>query len=292
MSTFNVNAQTLSDAKSLGRVNDLLAQSLNRLSSGTRISDPAMDPVGVGSIAQLEAKNKRAQAATTNVQNAASYVQSSFGFISGINDTIQRMSELSQAATDPTKTAVDLSLYQTEFKELQDQLRQTIGGTTAEIGGTTGVTTPQGMFNGLVLFGANPTGISIAAGSTAGETINIPQTNLRTGDTLELFKQDASGNYTLSVTDANAAQKISDALSDVINKGSVLGAIDSRLQFAASSLTVESQNISAALTRIQDVDVARESTQLSKFNLLMQSGTAMLSQANQSPQAVLQLLKG
>jgi len=292
MSTFNVNTQTLSDAKSLGRINDLLAQSLNRLSSGTRISDPATDPVGVGSIAQLESKNKRAQAATTNVQNAASYVQSSFGFISGMNDTIQRMSELNQAAADPTKTPVDLALYQTEFKNLQDQLRETIGGSIAEIGGTTAVNTPQGMFNGLVLFGANPAGISITAGSTAGESINIPETNLRTGGTLELFKQDASGNYTLSVTDANAAQKISDALSDVINKGSVLGAIDSRLQFAASSLTVESQNISAALTRIQDVDVARESTQLSKFNLLMQSGTAMLSQANQSPQAVLQLLKG
>jgi len=76
------------------------------------------------------------------------------------------------------------------------------------------------------------------------------------------------------------------------DKRSILGGVDSRLELAASSLTVESQNITSAVSRIQDVDVAQESTQLTKFNLLLQSGTAMLSQANQSPQAVLKLLQG
>ncbi len=292
MSTLNINNQTMNDAVALGRVNDLLSRSLNRLSSGTRITDPAIDPVGVGRIGQLEAKEKRAQAASTNVQNAASYVQANVGIMSSMSTMLLRMSELTQNAADPTKSASDLSLYQDEFSQLQLQLRQTIGGTTAEIGGTTDINKPQGMFNGLVLFGPNPAGLSISSGTDSSENIVIPQTNLRQGATLDLIKQDASGNFTLSVTDPTANQKLSDVITEVSNATSVMGGVDSRLQFANDSLSVESQNISAALSSIQDVDVAQESTQLTKYNLLLQSGTAMLSQANQSPQAVLKLLQG
>jgi flagellin len=291
MSTINVRIQAFTEANNLGRINDLLGSSLNRLSSGLRITDPANDPAGVGSISLLDAQNKRTQAATINVQNASSFVQSSVGFIASMGEILSRMSELSQYATDGMKSPSDLALYQAEFKELQDQLRQTVGGTTAEIGGTTDVTKPLGSFNGIALYGPNPAGLNIASGSHAGDIINIPETNLRNGAMLELFKQDAAGNYTLSSTDSSATQKITDAISDLADERSVLGGVDSRLNLAASSLTVQSQNITAAMSRIQDVDVAQESTRLTKYNLLLQSGTAMLAQANQSPQAVLQLLK-
>jgi len=287
-----VNVQTLAAAQDLGRINELLGRSLNRLSSGLRITDPATDPAGVGSINKLDSQNKRAQAAATNVQNASSYVQSSVGFLASMDGLLTRMSELTQNATDATKSPGDIALYQSEFKQLQDQLRQTIGGTTAEIGGTADVTKPLGTFNGITLYGANPAGLTVASGSHAGDTITIPETNLRTGAMLELIKQDASGNYTLSATDPGGTQKITDAIGAMADKRSILGGVDSRLELAASSLTVESQNISSAVSRIQDVDVAQESTQLTKFNLLLQSGTAMLSQANQSPQAVLKLLQG
>ncbi len=287
-----VNIQTLSAAQDLGRINELLGRSLNRLSSGLRITDPASDPAGVGSISKLDAQHKRTQAAATNVQNASSYVQSSVGFLASMGGLLNRMSELTQNATDAVKSAGDIALYQTEFKQLQDQLRQTIGGTTAEIGGTVDVSNPLGTYSGLPLYGANPAGLTVASGSHAGDVITIPETNLRTGPMLDLIKQDASGNYTLSVTDAGGTQKITDAIGVIADKHSILGGVDSRLELAANSLTVESQNISSAVSRIEDVDVAQESTQLTKFNLLLQSGAAMLSQANQSPQAVLQLLRG
>lgn len=292
MSTVNVNMQTLIAARDLGQVNELLGRSLGRLSSGTRISTPADDPVGVGSVAKLEAQSKRTQAAIANVQNAASYVQSSVGFMASMHGLLSRMSELSQYASDGLKNAEDISLYQAEFKELQDQLRQTIGGTTAQIGGTADITKPLGSFNNLPLYGPNAAGMNIASGSHAGDFINIPETNLRDGAMLQLFQQDASGNYLLSVTSSGGIQKITDAIGDLANENSVLGGVDSRLDLVAGSLAVANQNLYSAVSRIQDTDVASESTRLTKLNILMQGGTAILTQANQSPKSVLQLLKG
>jgi flagellin len=291
MSTVNVRIQTLIDAQDLSRVSDRLGESLNRLSSGTRFVSPANDPAGIGNIGKYEAQLKRAQAAAVNVQNAASFTQSSMGFMDSMAKVISRMSELSQFAGDGLKSAGDIALYQAEFKELQDQLRQTIGGTTAEIGGTVDVNEPLGTYNGVVLFGPNAAGISIASGSHAGENINIPGTNLRTGSLLSLFQQDASGNYGLSVTTPGATQVITTALNELANQRSVLSGVGSRLELAADSLEVESQNITSAVSRIKDVDVASESTRLSKMHVLFESGMAMLSQANQSPKSVLKLLQ-
>lgn len=291
MSTINVRVQTLADAQKLGRINELLGKSLSRLSSGVRITSPSTDPAAVGSIGKMEGEHKRAEAASVNVQNASSLVQSSVGFLASMGDIVTRMAELSVLSADGLKSAGDISLYQTEFKQLQDQLRLTIGGTTAQIGGTTDVTAPLGSFNNNALYGPNASGISIASGTHAGENITIPETNLRDGAMLELFQQDASGNYLLTATDSDAVQKLDAALDDIADERSVLGGVGSRLEFVASSLTVASQNISAAVSRIQDTDIATESTRMTKLNILLESGTAMLSQANQAPQAVLKLLQ-
>jgi flagellin len=291
MSAINVLVQTLNDARNLGRTSEMLGRSLSRLSSGTRIVRPSDDPTAVGSLGKLTAQHKRVQAATINVQNAVSFVQSADGFIKSLGQVLSRMSELSQYAADGLKSADDVALYQTEFKQLQDQLRQTVGGTTAEIGGLVDVDPPLGSFNGIVIFGPNPNGISIASGSHSGATINIPETNLRNGDFLTLFQQDAGGAYTLQITDPDATSKITAGMNDLADERSVIGAVGSRLDFAARALVVEDENIVAAVSRIGDVDVAAESTRLTRFNILLESGTAMLSQANQTPKSVLQLLR-
>jgi len=290
MSFINVKMQSLADARSLSNVSAQLGLSLNRLSSGTRIIAPSSDPAGVGSIGKMEAQHKRSQAAATNVQNAASFVLSSAGFAARIGDMLSRMSELTQYSNDGVKTPADIALYQTEFKGLQDQLRKTIGGTSAEIGGTS-VGKPLGSFNGLELYGPNPAGLSIASSSHAGDVINIPETNLRVGSMLQIIQQDAGGNYLFTATTPGATQTITNATDELSDQRSVLGGVASRLELAAGSLAVEGQNLTAAVSRIEDVDVAKESTRLSKFNILLESGTAMLSQANQTPKSVLKLLQ-
>jgi flagellin len=201
------------------------------------------------------------------------------------------MSELAILAKDVTKNTSDVGLYQQEFQALQDQLRDTIGGTTADIGGPTDVDTPLGSFNGIVLFGSGA-GLSVTIGQAVGQEMNIGASNLRDGDMLGIINQDGAGAYDLAATDADSIEKITNAIQDLASERASLGASQSRLEVAATTLQVERENLSSAISRIRDVDVAEESTQYAKYNILVQSGTAMLAQANQSPQSVLKLLQG
>lgn len=299
MSVINTNIQAISAARNLNRSQELLGRSLNRLSSGSKIVNPSDDAAGLAVSEKLDAQNMRVRAATTNVQNAISYTQSADGFMSGMTKILARMSELALLSKDVTKNSTDVALYQKEFTALQDQLRQTIGGTTTQIGGLAPVDPPLGQFNGITIFGNDTTatgtgdGLSVTVGQAVGQNMTIPQINLRDGNMGAIIGQDTvSGAYTLSLTSPDVIAKITDGIQDVATERASLGASQSRLELAASTLQIEYENLSSAISRIRDVDVAEESTQFARFNILVQSGTAMLSQANQTPQSVLKLLNG
>jgi len=292
MSVINTNIQAITGARNLNHSQEMLGRSLTRLSSGSKIVNPSDDAAGLAVSEKLDAQGKRVKAATTNVQNAVSYVQTADGFMSGMTKILSRMSELGILAKDVTKNSSDIDLYQQEFTALQDQLRATIGGTTTEIGGTTPVATPLGAFNGITLFGPNAAGLTVTIGQAVGQDMKISESNLRTGAMLDIIKQDNTGAYTLKSTDGNAIQKITDSIQHVATQRATLGAAQSRLELASTTLQVEYENLSSAISRIRDVDVAEESTQYAKYNILVQSGTAMLAQANQTPQSVLKLLQG
>lgn len=292
MSSSSVTSESFSNARYLDRVQNLVTRSLSRLSSGSRIVTPSDDAQGVGLGEKLTGQNQRIQAAETNVQNATSYLQSTDGFIKSMSDMVTRMSELSLLATDVMKNGGDIALYQTEFTALQEQLRGIVGGTTAEIGGTTSITKPMGTFNGLVLFGPNPGGMPVATSETPGENVALPEINFRDGSMLELIQQDGAGNYTLHLTDSTAISKITAGLQDLADERATVGAVSRRFELIASNLKKRGERMTSTLSAINDVDVATESTRLSKMQALAQSGTAMLAQANQSPRAVLRLLQG
>ncbi len=292
MSVINTNIQAITGARNLNHSQEMLGRSLTRLSSGSKIVNPSDDAAGLAVSEKLDAQGRRVKAAETNVQNAISYVQTADGFMSGMTKILSRMSELGILAKDVTKNGADVNLYQQEFQALQEQLRATIGGTTAEIGGSTGVGTPLGAFNGIVLFGPNATGLQVTIGQAVGQDMTIQESNLRTGAMLDIISQDATGAYTLESTDADAIQKITDAIQHVAEQRATLGAAQSRLELASSTLQIEYENLSSAISRIRDVDVAEETTQYARYNILVQSGTAMLAQANQTPQSVLKLLQG
>ncbi|MDD2765205.1 MAG: flagellin [Opitutaceae bacterium] len=290
MSVINTNIQAIESARDLSRAQDLLNRSLSRLSSGSKLVDPSDDPAGLGVSQKYTAQNQRVTAATTNVQNATSYAQAADGMLDGLAGILARMSELAVLSQDPTKADSDVALYQEEFQGLQDQLRATIGGTTAEIGGTADISAPLGTFNGVVLFGPNASGYQVALGDSATQTMTIPATNLRTGAMLNLIQQDGAGRYILSLTSPAASAQITDANQQVAANRASLGAAQSRLELAATTLKIQGQNFQSAISQLTDVDVATESTQLAKYNILVQAGTAMLAQANLTPQAVLKLL--
>jgi flagellin len=291
MSATPINTQILQDARNISRMNSLLDRSIARLSSGSRMVSASDDPAGAALSEKLSAQNLRVSAASTNVQNAVSFTQSVDGFLNGMGDLLGRMSELAILAKDPLKNAGDLALYQQEFEQLQTQIRNTIGGDTADIGGTYNITKPFGTFNGRALFGANPSGIVIATGQASTQRLTIPETNLRDGAMLSMFQQDASGVFTMSVTDAAAIGNINSAISEIADERSTLGAVGGRLELVASALASEGESLTSTVSKIRDVNVATESTRMAKYDLLTQSGTAMLTQATQSSRSVLRLLQ-
>ena len=127
-------------------------------------------------------------------------------------------------------------------------------------------------------------------GQAVGQDMVIAGANLRDGAMLGIINQDAAGAYDLMIDDPAAIANITAAIQDVATERASLGASQSRLELAASTLMIEFENLEAAISRIRDVDVASESTQLAKYNILVQSGTAMLAQANQSAQSAMRLL--
>ncbi|MEO7414181.1 MAG: flagellin [Opitutaceae bacterium] len=296
MSVINSNLQALNSARHLNHTQDVLARSLGRLASGSKIVKPSDDAAGLARSEKLSALSGRNEAATTNVQNAISALQAADSFMAGITKALSRMDELAVLAKDVTKNPADIALYQEEFSALQKQLRETIGGTVAQIGGTIPVPNPLGMFNGVKLFGndtANPqanAGLT-ATGSAPGDEMIIPQINLRDSTMGAIIAQDGAGNFLLSVTSPSITAAVGDAVTDVFDERAKMGATQSRLELVASRLTVEGENLAAAVSRIRDVNVANESTLYAKYNILSQTGTAMLAQANQNPQAALKLLQ-
>lgn len=294
MSVINTNIQAIAGARNLQHSQEMLGRSLNRLSSGSKIINPSDDAAGLAVSEKLDAQNRRVRAAMVNVQNAISYVQTADGFMSGMTKILARMSELGILVKDVTKNDSDLALYQEEFVELQRQLRDTIGGEDSVIGGDT-VESPLGTFNGIQLFGTTAGGgYQITIGEAVGQEMTLRQTNLQTGAMLDIIEQDSSGVFTLSLTTTSVdiIEAVTNAIQHVATERATLGAAQSRMALASSTLAIEFENLSAAISRIRDVDVAEETTSLARYNILTQSGTAMLAQANQMPSSVLQLLQG
>jgi len=281
--TINTNPGASAAALQLSRSQDMLTRSLNKLSSGNRIVQPSDDAAGLAVSEKFSAQGKRIGAALTNVQNAVSYVQTADGFMGGLSQVLSRMSELSMLSKDVTKNTQDIALYQKEFTALQQQVLDTVGGPS--------VTAPLGTFNGVSLFGPNAAGLTVTIGEGAGQTMTIAETNLQDGPLGALLTQTTPGTFDVQVTDVNISTMVTDAIQDVASERASLGAVQSRLELAVSTLQVQGQVLEQATSRIRDVDVAIESTQFAKENILVQSGTAMLAQANQLPQSILKLLQ-
>lgn len=281
--TINTNPAATSSARNLNHSQEMLNKSLSRLSSGSKIIQPSDDAAGLAVSEKLHAQNRRLDAAATNVQNAMSYIQTADGFMSSMSKVLTRMSELSMMAKDVTKNAGDVLLYQQEFKALQQQLSDTVGGGT--------LATPLGTFNGITLFGPNAVGLSVTIGEGAGQTMTIAETNLQDGALNAILAQSSPPTFDVDISTSNIASLVVNAIQDIATERATLGASQSRLDIAATTLSLESQNLEAAISRIRDVDVATESTQYAKNNILVQSGTAMLAQANQLPQSILKLLQ-
>ena len=290
MISINTNTASSMAAYNIGNTNAQLQRSLQRLSSGSRINSSFDDAGGLAVSMKLTASIRRTEATQANVNNALSFLETQDGVLKSADKVLSRMAELVQLSTDVTKSTADRSLYQTEFQSLQAQLQSmqgesfngvslfTTGGLDTTIAnGTLAVVASQDGTQtigvSLVDFGA----IRAYAGTAAGGQLSAATLTLN--------------NVFQNITTAAAAiTTINNAIQSLATRSASNGSEQQRLSFAADMLSINKVNLESANSRIADLDIASESANLARLNILQQAGTAMLSQANMSTQSVLRLL--
>lgn len=262
----NIAAESSSSLLSASSAN--LAKSLQRLSSGSKIVTPQDDAAGLGVSMKFDAQTSRITAAKNNVSNAVSYTQTQDGFLQQVGKALNRMSELAVSAQDVTKTNTDRSLYNAEYSQLASYITSTASKD----------------FNGVSLFDSNDKSVTIDsdANTWTMSKIDLSTANY-TGATTSQDISTTGGAVT-------ALGKVKTAIGQLATDRATIGASLARLNYTSDQLTVQRTNINAANSQLKDVDVAEESTNYAKLNILVQSGTAMLAQANTMPQSVLKLL--
>ena len=294
MISINTNTASSMAAYSVGNTNAQLQRSLQRLSSGTRINSSIDDAGGLAVSMKLSAAIRRTEATQANVNNALSMLQTQDGVLKNADKVVTRMSELIQLSTDVTKSTDDKALYRTEFESLQSQLASIMG---EEFNGVSLFTT--GGYDGTLDTSGNT--LSVVVSHDGGQTIAITQADF---GAVANFAGTASGanlnvggaglalsNVFTNVTDAVAAiSLVGQAIQILSELRANNGAEQSRLSFAADMLAINKVTLESANGRIADVDIASESANLARLNILQQAGTAMLAQANMSSQSVLRLL--
>ena len=270
----NTNYAATVASNNLATSNSMLQKSLNRLSSGSKIVSPADDAGGLAVSMKLSAAAVRQGAVAVNIGNAISLLQSQDGALKVTGQVLQRISELKVLYNDVTKSTSDLANYNTEFTALQAQL--TANATES--------------FNGVSLFGsANIGAVATTENGAGGTTVTVAARDLASSTSGVGVITAATGSTSLS---SITVAQISTAIENVATMRATNGSEQSRLGFASELVTVNKANLESANSRIIDVDVAAESTQLARWNILVQAGTSMLAQANQSPQSALKLLQG
>ena len=286
MISVNTNSAASAAAYNLNNINTSLQRSLQRLSSGSRINSSYDDAGGLAVSMRLSASIRRTEATQANVSNSLAFLETQDGVLKSADKVMSRISELAQLATDVTKSTTDLALYQTEVNTLKSQLGSML----------------QEAFNGISLFGGtagstlatgtNATTKTVIASQDGSQTIGISQANLAfLSHSSSVGSVSGTGVDISSVTGALAAvTTVSAALQNLATLRATNGSEQSRLTFAADVLAINKSNLESANSRIVDVDIAAESSNLARLNILQQAGTAMLAQANQSTQSLLRLL--
>ena len=261
----NTNVSALRGTRMLAESTGRLNSSLARLASGSKIVSPHDDAAGLAVSTKFDAQIARNKSVQNNLSSALSYSQTQDGFLNKVSKALDRMSELATLAMDATKTSSDKEYYNTEFTDLKTYI--------SDIGTKD--------FNGVSLF--NGTGLAVTKDSDGG-TWSLNAQNINGSDVTTVI-----GTFT--ATTANAVATLKTAIESVANHRAKVGANIQRISFTQEQVDILNENLSASVSRIKDVDVAQESTQFARYNILVQSGTAMLAQANLLPQNALRLLQ-
>jgi len=283
----NTNIASLNAQRNLNMSQGALQVATQRLSSGLRVNSAKDDAAGMAIAERMYAQARGFAVAMRNANDGISLAQVAEGALARVTDNLQRMRELAIQARNATNSPSDKDALDREFGELAKEIQRNIRGTT---------------FNGkpILADAAGTQVFQVGANTTDNDVIEFTTTNLATDGLVTIISgSDATGagrasiNGTTNITDIATVIANIDAAFDKINGDrAVLGAQQNRFEAVISNLQISYENQMAARSRIMDADYAQETSALSRANILQQAGTAMVAQANQLPQQVLQLLRG
>ncbi len=265
----NTNLNAMIATNQMSKNTALAGSSMEKLSTGLRITKAGDDAAGLAVSEKMRAQIRGMEQAERNVQDGISMVQTAEGALEEAGNIAQRMRELGVQAGNDTLSDEDRNKVKEELTQLQDEMKKI---------------SEETKFNGKKLLNTAGT-FTIQAGANS-ETRTITTANL---------SSIANGLSTITISSSAQAQSfvenVDKALTSINDAKSALGAMQNRLEYTANNLTTSTENLTAAESRIRDVDVAKEMVTLSKLNILNQASQAMVSQAKQQPESVSQLLR-
>jgi len=264
----NTNVEAFNSHRQLVGTSDALAKSMERLSSGYRINRAADDAAGLAITEKLRGQITGLEQAQRNGQDAISLVQTAEGSLTEVHAMLQRVRELAVQYKNGSLSSSDRLAIQSEVNMLASEIERI--GSTAQ-------------FNGIQLLNVSQT-ISFQVGAQDGEIITV--------STISLGNSVPAAVYSLTATGAADISEIDTAIDAISAQRAQFGAVQNRLEYTLQNLAIYEENLTSSESRIRDVDMASEMVNFTKLQILQQSGTAMVAQANQLPQSVLQLLKG
>jgi len=287
------NITALNAHRNLSNNNSFVGKNLEKLSSGYKINRAGDDAAGLAISEKMRAQITGLETATKNAEDGVALVQTAEGALTEVHSMLNRMVALATQSANGTYSSTNRNEMQKEIEQLNDEINRI---------------SQSANFNGMTLFSGslvtNGGGITLHVGETS-QTYNqlkISLTLMNTstiggtaGTSMGATNVGTSSVANISITSAASARKaidiVNNAIDQISSMRSTFGALQNRLDHTINNLGVQTENITAAESRIRDVDMAKEMMAYTKNNILVQASQAMLAQANQVPQGVLQLLQ-
>ena len=265
--TINTNLEAMNASRNLNSTENMLSQTMQRLSSGLRVNTAADDVAGYAISQSLQSQVNGLNQASQNIQDAVALAQTAQGALNDINTMLQRIRELGVEYANGTTSTEDKEAIEAESEQLVEEIKR-VGETT--------------QFNGVSLLDSKEE-IVFQVGANDKETIGVKA--------VELYKEIEKVKGVLE-NGKEPLKEIDEAIAKTSELAGEFGSVQDRIQYTQSNLEVYSQNLTSAVSAITDVNMATEMTEFTKDQVLQQAGVAILAQANQLPDATLKLLEG
>ncbi|PHA01919.1 flagellin [Bacillus pseudomycoides] len=266
----NTNVNSMRTQEYMRQNQDKMNTAMNRLSSGKRINSAADDAAGLAIATRMRAKEGGLNQGANNTQDGMSMLRTTDAALGSVSNILLRMRDLATQSANGTNGDNDKASLQLEYKALSDEIDHIADKTN---------------FNGKNLLTDDTTVIKIQLSDASADKLDIKGIKAKAADLGITKTIDAAGDADVAITEIDAAiQTVADARA-------VYGSQLNRLDHNLNNVTSQSTNMAAAASQIEDADMAKEMSEMTKFKILNDAGISMLSQANQTPQMVSKLLQ-